>query len=183
MAVCLGTITFAPGAVLPRSQLISLGENHIIGKEKTTLFGVILMRSQVLYQLAQHIIGCMAKKDLLHRCLCPMPRLPAFATWEKACRVRGTLQRSVLFQCEVPSVVEARQGAIKHKQLLDSVCILRVVDSITLCLVKQSWFVQSSCSLQTFLFQGVLCQKYSTLFVEVFAIVDVVASHLSGLPP
>lgn len=31
MAVCLGTMTFAPGAVLPRGQLISLGENHIIG--------------------------------------------------------------------------------------------------------------------------------------------------------
>jgi len=34
IAVCLGTITFAPGAVLPRGQLISLGENHITGKEK-----------------------------------------------------------------------------------------------------------------------------------------------------
>ena len=43
MAVCLGTITFAPGAVLPRGQLISLGENHVI--------------------------RCMAKKALLKICL------------------------------------------------------------------------------------------------------------------
>ena len=41
MAVCLGTITFAPGAVLPRGQLISLGENHIIGKYKKKILPLL----------------------------------------------------------------------------------------------------------------------------------------------
>ncbi len=96
------------------------------------------MRSQVLYRAAQHIIGCMAKKALLHRCLSPMPRLPALQLRKKDALVRGTLQCSVPFQCEVPSVVEARQGAIKQKQLLDLLCRSKVVGGVILCLVIHS---------------------------------------------
>ncbi len=44
MAVCLGTITFAPGAVLPRGQLVSLGEeaHHMLHGQKKLCSNFVL---------------------------------------------------------------------------------------------------------------------------------------------